>query len=129
MEPSKIRILVVEDDIGTARLLGDLLVLEGYAVDAAGTAKEALEKMACAPPGLILLDINLPDVNGLELLARLRRSGDQVRVVMMSTLSDRSYRNQAMKLGAQAFLGKPFTPTTLVETVRKALGPAPPRAG
>lgn len=128
MEPAQTRILVIDDDAGTAQLISDILAGEGYPVETAGTAKEGLERVAAARPQLILLDVMLPDMNGLELLSRLRRSGDRTLVVVMSTLKDQTYRSRATQLGARDFMSKPFTPPGLIETVRKALQPAPPGA-
>lgn len=114
------RVLLIEDDPGLAEVLVDLIARNGRRVDHVATAEDALKSFRRERLGLIIIDVVLPGMSGLELL-RIIRSESQVPVIMMSGKISPELRRQAMKLGAHEFLSKPFTPARVETCVRKAL--------
>jgi DNA-binding response OmpR family regulator len=101
------RVLVVDDEHTILAVVRDALESEGYAVDTAVCGEEALEWAERRRPDLIVLDVNLPDLDGWEVLSRLRATaGPQTPVVVMT--AGFAAQDQALASGAQGYLGKPF---------------------
>ncbi len=100
-------VLVVDDEPGMVDLLKWFLVSKGHTVSTAADGPEALQKVQDERPDAVLLDINLPRMNGLEVLRRIRESDPEVGVIMVSGLSDKETCEAAMGLGALAYLTKP----------------------
>ncbi len=128
-----LRILVVDDEPGmrkgVARALQDFRIhfpeIEGEfscSVDQAATGEEALEKIAAAPPDILLLDHKLPGISGLDVLDRIHQPGSDILTVMVTAYASLETAVSATKRGAYDFLAKPFTPDELKSTVRKAAG-------
>jgi DNA-binding NtrC family response regulator len=115
------RILVVDDEKNILVTLKRALELEGYVVDVAGGGKAALEKLRGVPFDLALLDVKMPDLDGLELLSRLRADGLDVPVVMMSGHGSAETALEATRRGAVDFLEKPIGTEKLLVTVANAL--------
>lgn len=115
------RILVVEDDAPLARSIMSLLRAAGHAVDHVATGRDALLVIAGEPYSLILLDVGLPDLDGFEVLARLRRGGERVPVLMLTARDALDDRVRGLDLGADDYLRKPFAPEELEARIR-ALG-------
>ncbi len=115
----KHRILVVEDEEKLRRVIELQLTSSGYEVDKAGTAEEALRLAGRAD--LVLTDLRLPGMDGLELLALLRRQDSQTPVVVMTAFGTVEIAVQAMKAGAVDFLPKPFSLDHLMAVITKAL--------
>jgi DNA-binding response OmpR family regulator len=115
------RVLVVDDDRALRHAIASLLQAAGYRTDQAGDGPQALEQLQRQPVDLVLLDIGLPGMSGLEVLARARAAASAPRVVMM-TADDtpeallRSFRGQA-----HSFVRKPFPPARIVEVVNDVL--------
>ncbi len=102
-------ILVVDDDPGIVGFLELALIDEGYAVRAAANGREALEQMREFRPSLILLDMNMPVMDGWEFCRRLRSRGpadSSIPIVVMTAARDAAVRSR--DVGAQGCLGKPF---------------------
>lgn len=118
-EESKPVILVVDDVERNVRLLEAVLVSHGYEVVAAGSGSEALERVGSAAPDLILLDIQMPEMDGYEVCRRLR-SDDATRFlpVVMVTSSDTEARVNVLEAGADDFITKPFNQAELLARVR-----------
>ncbi|MBD2576207.1 response regulator [Oscillatoria sp. FACHB-1406] len=104
-------ILAVDDHEDCLILLVNILELMGCTCIAAGTAKEALSKIGSCPLDLILLDIVLPDMNGLELLARVRKKypGNKVPAIAVTGLVSRQERARIQKAGFDDYLCKPYS--------------------
>jgi DNA-binding response OmpR family regulator len=123
------RILVVDDDATVADVVRRYLERDGYAVQLAGDGETALRLAAQHPPDLVVLDLMLPDVDGLEVCRRLRVSSD-VPVVMLTALGEESDRILGLQLGADDYVTKPFSPRELVlrvgSVLRRARGPVEP---
>jgi two-component system chemotaxis response regulator CheY len=108
-------ILVIDDVEAIRRFLSLVLKRMGYEfVETADSAEVALEKVQHVFFDLILLDINLPSMNGLELLKHLSIKSPNSKVVMCSASSSDNHIRQAIEDGAEGFLAKPVTPTSLV---------------
>ena len=114
-------ILVVDDERLIRWSLEQQLQREGYAVHSVETGAEALQRMQTDPSDLVLLDVRLPDADGVELLGRLRAADPECLVVMMTAHGGVESAVRAMKLGAQDYVSKPFDMEELKLTIRKAL--------
>lgn len=122
-------VLVVEDDPDLNEMIGAYVELAGYPYHAALTGTDALRALRAHAPGMVLLDLMLPDLDGFEVCQRLRDDAQTraVPVVVVSALSDPSARQRARELGARAFLAKPFDPDELIAVIREVMrerGPA-----
>lgn len=116
------RVLVVDDDAGLRAYLRTNLELEGYDVREAASAQQGLAALEDELPDVVLLDVMMPEVDGWNLLRRVReRHGvEAIPVIMYS--GDLEQADDAAQRGAQAFLGKPFDPARLLEAAKQVLG-------
>jgi two-component system response regulator ResD len=117
---SAVRVLVVEDDPSVAEVVGRYLEREGFVVDRASDGREGLGRALAVNPGLVVLDLSLPGVDGLEVLRRLRALAP-VPVVILTARGEESDRLQGLDLGADDYVVKPFSPRELVSRVRAVL--------
>ena len=113
-------ILVVEDEPGIARLVQDYLERAGFAVARASTAADALALARAKSPVLVVLDLGLPDLDGLDVTRELRRLGD-TPIVILTARGDESDRIVGLELGADDYVVKPFSPRELVARIRAVL--------
>ena len=118
------RLLVVEDEARIAAFLVKGLTAAGYAVDHVGTGAEAVRWLAPGGTSLIVLDLRLPDMDGFEVLARLRERGDETPVIVLTARSDVHDRVRGLDLGADDYLTKPFAFDELLARVRARLRPS-----
>jgi len=102
------RVLVVDDDPGICKLLKDALNREGYETDAAGSPREAIKLAGERDYGLVFLDIRMPEMNGLELAARIKEQNPEREIVFITGHESYESALQAIKLGAYDYLRKPF---------------------
>lgn len=114
------KILVVDDEPAIRRLLRNTLTRAGYAVVEAGDAREALRQAASEHPSAVLLDLGLPDRDGLGLIPLLRAHGDAV-VVVVSARDAVDEKVTALDIGADDFVSKPFDTDELLARLRVAL--------
>ena len=121
METFAGNILVVDDDADIREVLGDRLASLGYRVFAAEAAKAGLELLERQNPQLVLLDIEMPDMNGIDMLREIRRREHDVTVVMITAYGTIERAVEAMKEGAYDFIPKPFEPDHVALIVAKAL--------
>ncbi len=121
MTPGPSTILVVDDEHLIRWSLDQQLRREGYTVLLAETGAEALQKAQADSPDLVLLDIGLPDADGLEILERLRAGDPEALVIMITAHGGVESAVRAMRLGAHDYIIKPFDVEELKLTVRKAL--------
>ena len=122
-------ILVVDDELGIRALLSEILTDEGHAVELAENAAQAREVRERLKPELVLLDIWMPDVDGISLLKEWGASGQlTMPVIMMSGHGTIDTAVEATKFGAMAFLEKPITLQKLLRAVEQALAKPAPRS-
>ena len=114
------KLLVIEDDPAIRRLLRVTLERAGHAVAEAGTAREALSLLPIEKPQVILLDLGLPDRDGLELVQLLKR-GSEATLIVVSAREATSEKVAALDLGADDYLVKPFDTEELLARIRAAL--------
>ncbi|MFI7211865.1 response regulator transcription factor [Micromonospora maritima] len=115
------RVLVVDDDRTVADVVCRYLEHAGYEVEHVGDGSAALDTVARHPPHLVVLDLMLPVLDGLEVCRRLRERPDGVPIVMLTARGDEADRILGLQLGADDYLGKPFSPRELVLRVRSVL--------
>jgi len=114
------RILIVEDDPDIAELVARYLGKAGFLTERAASGREALQMIGAKPPDLVLLDLMLPHVDGLE-VCRLIRSSDAtaaIPIIMVTARAEESERIVGLELGTDDYLAKPFSPNELVARVR-----------
>lgn len=118
-------ILIVDDDLSLREFLGILLARDGYAVRAAASGEAAMAAVEAAWPDLVLTDLNMPGMSGLDLLrelkARAARDGTDVEVVMVTAYGTTATAVEAMKHGAADYVMKPFNNEELRLVVKRAL--------
>ena len=102
------RLLLVEDDVTLAETLIDLLELEGFEVHWVGDGKAALDTTFAHSYDLFLLDVNVPFLNGFELLSELRESGDETPAIFITAMSDIASLSKGFEVGADDYIKKPF---------------------
>ncbi|MEO3943878.1 response regulator transcription factor [Gorillibacterium sp. CAU 1737] len=115
------QILVIDDDEKITSMLRRGLAFEGYAVTTANDGLEGLKKMMEAEPNLIILDIMMPRVDGWEVCRRIRESGSQVPILMLTAKDEVSDRVKGLDMGADDYLIKPFALEELLARVRVML--------
>jgi DNA-binding response OmpR family regulator len=113
-------VLVVEDESSIASFVALYLKNAGYRIQAVGTGREALERVASEKPNLIVLDLMLPDVDGLEVCRRIRQSSD-VPILMLTARDEDVDKIIGLEVGADDYLTKPFNPRELVARVKSIL--------
>lgn len=118
-----LKILVVEDEKNIVRVVTYNLEREGYQVDVATDGEQALEKIRRAPPDLLLLDLMLPKVDGLEVCRLLRADAKtaHVPIIMVTAKTQEADRVVGLELGADDYLPKPFSPRELTARVKAVL--------
>ena len=113
------KILVVDDAAFMRMKCAKLLTGEGYEVVEAGTGYEAVEMFKEAQPDAVLLDITMPDMDGLAALKQIKEMDSSARVAMVTAMGQQNMVMQALKAGARDFVVKPFDPTRLLAAVKK----------
>ncbi|MFG3558829.1 response regulator transcription factor [Micromonospora sp. NPDC047557] len=126
------RVLVVDDDRTVSDVVCRYLEHAGYEVSHVGDGLTALEAVQDRPPHLVVLDLMLPGLDGLQVCRRLRERPDGVPIIMLTARGDEADRVLGLQLGADDYLGKPFSPRELVlrvgSVLRRAGEPAAPAA-
>jgi two-component system, OmpR family, response regulator MprA len=115
------KILVVDDDPAVSSSLDRALRLEGYEVQTAPNGTGALESLALTPPDAMVLDLQLPDIDGLEVCRRMRAAGDDTPVLMLTARDAVNDRVQGLDAGADDYLVKPFALAELLARLRALL--------
>lgn len=115
------KILVVDDDIAILELIEQLLSNAGYLIQKTTSGKKALQKLKAFKPDLILLDIHLDGISGIEVLSEIKALSSDVLTIMITAYANVEIAVQAMKMGAYDFIQKPFLHDELLLSVKKAL--------
>lgn len=114
-----LKILFADDDLKYSMLLKRFLEKEGYDVTYVGNGIMALEQFPLVKPDLVLLDINMPGLNGFEVAAQIRQTDKHVLIFFLSDRSDKADRLQGFQLRANDYLAKPFYPEELIARIRE----------
>jgi len=125
------RVLIVEDEPDIRELVVHHLKREGYQVSVAASGEEALRQVQASPPDLVLLDLMMPAMNGLEVCRRLRQDPltASLPIVMLTAKGDEVDRVLGLELGADDYVVKPFSPKELLARVRAVLRRSLPAPG
>ncbi len=115
------KLLIVDDDRFVRDLLRDLLAPDGYAFCEAADGEEAIRMVEAEKPDVVLLDLLMPRVSGMDALRTIRERMPASRVLVITSLDSDALVSQAMAAGAQGFVVKPFHPLEIKQAVRKAL--------
>lgn len=121
MNPGAMRALIVDDDEDIRRALHDLLESQHYMVKSVGTGAQALEQVRDQRFGVVILDLELPDVNGLEVLRRLKEGDPTLPIIMLTATSNEADKTAALHYGARAFFTKPYSSHALISAVSEAI--------
>ena len=114
------RVLVVDDEPMVCDVLARYLIREGFDVDTAGDGEQALTAFAANPPQLVLLDLMLPRIDGLEVFRRIREAAS-TPVIMLTARGEEADRIVGLEIGADDYVTKPFSPREVVARVRAVL--------
>jgi len=115
------KILVVDDQLGVRRLLYETFQGENHVVEMAANGAEALQMLDSFRPDLILMDMKMPGMNGIDTLREIRVTYKDVNVIMMTAYGDAQNMEQAQELGVLYYIGKPFDLFELRDRVRSIL--------
>ncbi len=115
------RLLVVDDEPAVREALQRILEHDGYAVEVAADGREAVRRQLAAPADAILLDVLMPELDGLEACRRIRASGDRTPVLMLTARDDVGDRVAGLEAGADDYLPKPFALEELLARLRALL--------
>ena len=121
MSAPPVRILIVDDEPPIRKLLRVGLTTQGYTAIEATNGKTALERMADSAPDLVILDLGLPDIQGHDLLRRWRDENNLVPVIILSSRTDEAGIVDALELGADDYVTKPFGVNELLARIRVAI--------
>ncbi len=117
-------VLVVDDDPGILALVSYKLSSSGFEVETVPSGEAALDRVTTNPPALVLLDVLMPGLSGLEVLQRIRSRDETARlpVIMLTAKAQESDVERGFELGADEYVVKPFSPRELVSRVNAVLG-------
>src|SRR2546423_7666402 len=121
MKLAMANLLVVDDELGMRQFLTHLFQREGHVVRVAGSGTEALAQIQQQAPDLIISDVRMPDMGGVDLLRAAKEQLPDVEVIMMTAFANVDTAREAFLLGAYDFVQKPFDNDLLKETVTRAL--------
>ncbi len=121
MKTNNRHVLIIDDERPVLMTLEALLKRHGYQVDTAPTAIQGLKLLKSKPPTLVLLDLRLPDADGLEMLDRIKTELPQVQVIILTAHDSLHNAIESIKRGAYHFISKPYAPEELLSLVEKAL--------
>lgn len=117
----KKRILVVDDEAIVRVSCERVLVPEGFSVRVISRGSEALDLLTREPYDLVITDLKMPDMDGLEILKNIKSRWPHITVILITGYGKASIAEQAVKQGAYEYLEKPFTPDDILRVVKKAL--------
>ena len=121
MTGERVRLLVVDDEETVRKLLQRILEGVGYQVTTAANGKEAWYKVSLGETEIVLLDIKMPEMSGIEVLSKLTADSPDICVIMVTSVVDTETAVEAMKLGAYDYIAKPFDRDEVVQKVLKAV--------
>lgn len=116
-----IKFLVVDDEKGVVKELKDLLELRDYKVFSATSGEEALSIVKKEKPNIIILDILMPGMDGIEVLREIKKTHPKIRVIMLTAVEDEGTKKMALSLGASGYLTKPYSFEEVINMSRKII--------
>ncbi len=114
-------ILIIDDDARLAAMVSDYLVAAGFVVEQQLTARDGLDAVARRAPDAVILDLMLPDGDGFDVCRRLRATGSEVPILMLTARGEDTDRIVGLEIGADDYLPKPFNPRELLARLRAIL--------
>ncbi|MBX3305534.1 MAG: response regulator, partial [Nitrospira sp.] len=125
-EPQDVRLLLVDDSLSIRKFVGKMLESAGYQVDTAVDGEDGLRKASAFPYSMILTDLEMPKLNGFEVIQALRRRSEtrETPVVVMTTRAGDKHRQMAINIGANSYIAKPVEERMLLQEVERWVGPA-----
>ncbi len=115
------RVLVVDDQKGVRRLLEELFRKDGYEVTVAVDGKDSVEKVKAYTPDIILMDMKMPNMNGLEASQEIIKLNDKIPIIMMTAYGEMEVVQKALEVGVKRYITKPFDIIDLRNMVREVL--------
>ncbi|MDO8526012.1 MAG: response regulator, partial [Candidatus Omnitrophota bacterium] len=116
-----IKFLIVDDEQDVVDNVSELFTLRTYAVITASSGRKALELVEKEKPNIIILDIRMPDINGIDVLKEVKKNYPKIRVIMLTGIEDEATKNMAMALGASGYFTKPYSYSELLDISRKLI--------
>lgn len=118
------KILTVDDDIAIVRMIEFKLKAAGFEVVCAFNGQDALGKVAEDKPDVIITDINMPLMTGIELIRQLKKSAEHkdIPIIILTARGEDEQKEEAKQIGANVFVNKPFAPSKLLEIVQQIAG-------
>ncbi len=116
-----IKFLIVDDEPDVVDSVSELFTLRNYNVITATSGTKALEMVKKENPNIIILDIRMPDISGMDVLKEVKKNYPKIRVIMLTGVEDESTKNMAMGLGASGYLTKPYSYSELLDMSRKLI--------
>src|SRR3989338_6889854 len=116
-----IKVLVVDDEIEIQKVLSKILIRKGYVVETAGNGKEALSLVRKSKPDIVLLDIMMPKLDGIETLRRIKALHEKVIVMMITAYGSIKTAREAMRFGAYDYITKPFDMDFIYQIIEESL--------
>ena len=101
-------ILVIDDEVAVCNMLKKFLEMKGYSADTAATGQEGVEKARQNTPGIVLLDIRMPGMDGVEVLQELKKIDKNINVIMITAVNENEIGKKCIELGAYDYIIKPF---------------------
>ena len=116
-----IKFLIVDDEPDVVDSVSELFTLRNYNVITATSGTKALEMVKKEKPNIIILDIRMPDISGMDVLKEVRKTYPKIRVIMLTGVEDDATRQMAMGLGASGYLTKPYSYSELLDMSRNLI--------
>jgi FixJ family two-component response regulator len=121
LDQKDITVFIVDDDASVRKALKRLIKIEGFKAKTFGSAREFIDSGHYQSAGVLVLDVRMPGMNGLELQKHLIDSGSDMRIIFITAHEDIQARHKALEAGAIDFIKKPFEDQTLLEGIQRAL--------
>ncbi len=121
MKPKTPTILIIEDDEASREFLSEVISIQGYEFILAGNGIDGIEQFTKHGADLILLDIRLPDISGIEVLKKLRKLSPSVPVIAQTAFAMEKDRDEFLKAGFDGYLSKPIKPDDLISAIETFL--------
>lgn len=113
------KILIIDDEVEIGYLLEKFLKKRRFEVFSASSGKSGINMVAEKEPDVVLLDLKLGDMDGINVLRKIRQFSDKIKVIIASAFADTSVKETALRIGADGFIDKPFKPEDIVKAIKR----------